>query len=119
MRYFTCQIESGQTTSFLLLSADHQQGVRPLPIDRKTAHQPGRSPYTGTTLVELVVVVAVMTLVMGAIVPLFTHMRRSWDTWQNTSEAVQNGRVLMDHMHRNLAEATQITAVSNSSQTSG
>ena len=119
MRDFTGQLELGQTTSFLLLSADHQQGVRPLPIDRKTAHQPGRSPYTGTTLVELVVVVAVMTLVMGAIVPLFTHMRRSWDTWQNTSEAVQNGRVLIDHMHRNLAEATQITAVSNSSQTSG
>ena len=119
MRDFTGQIELGQTTSFLLLSADHQQEVRPLPIDRKTPHQPGGTAYAGTTLVELVVAIAMLAVVMGAITPLVMHTRRSWDTWQNNSEAVQNGRVLMDHMHRTLAEATQITAVSNASESNG
>ena len=106
-------------TSFFLSSADNQQGKCPLPIDRKTAHRRGRTPCGGTTLVELVVAIAMLTLVMSAIMPLFAHIRRSWDVWQNTSEAVQNGRVLIDHMYRHLAEATKITAVSDASQSSG
>ena len=102
-----------------LLIADNQHGVRPLPIDRKTAHSQARIPYAGITLVQMVVAIAMLTVVMGAIMPLTTHIRRSWDTWQNSSEGLQNGRVLMDHMRRHLATAKKITAVSASSETAG
>ena len=37
----------------------------------------------------------------------------------NSSDAIQNGRVLMDHMHRTLAKATQVTSVSSASTSSG
>ena len=102
-----------------LLIADNQHGVRPLPIDRKTAHSQARIPYAGITLVQMVVAIALLTVVLGAIMPLTTHIRRSWDTWQNSSEGLQNGRVLMDHMRRHLATAKKITAVSASSETAG
>ena len=78
-----------------------------------------KTTRTGTTLVELVVAIAMMTVVMGAVLPLFAHIRRSWDIWQNNSEVVQNGRVLTDHMHRTLAAATRITAVSDASESKG
>ena len=75
--------------------------------------------YAGTTLVELVVAIAMLTVLMGAVIPVITHTRRSWDTWKNNSEIVQNGRVLIDHMRRHLATAQKITAVSASSDTEG
>ena len=111
--------EASQTIPFFLLNADNQQGVRPLPIDRETTNPRGRTPSAGTTTVELVVAIAMLTLVTAAIMPVLGHVPRSWDTWQNDSETVQNGRVPIDPVHRNLAEATKITAASSASESSG
>ena len=46
-------------------------------------------------------------------------MFHSWDSKQGATEAIQNGRVLMDHINRHLLNAKRITAVSASTITNG
>ena len=69
----------------------------------------------GVTLMELVIAMAMITIIFAAVLPQFALIRNSWDIKQGTAEALQNGRVLMDHINRNLSKAKQITAVAASS----
>ena len=73
----------------------------------------------GLTLLEMVIALAMMGIVFGAIVPQFTVIRNSWDSKQGAAESLQNGRVLIDHLNYNLAKAVKITAVSDASETNG
>jgi hypothetical protein len=60
-----------------------------------------------------------MVIVFAAIVPQFRIILNSWDSKAGAAEALQNGRVLIDHLNRNLSKAVRITAVSASSVTNG
>jgi type II secretory pathway pseudopilin PulG len=71
------------------------------------------------TLLELVLAMVMMTIIFAAVLPQFAAIRNSWDSKQGSSEALQNGRVLMDHISRNLSKAKRITAVSASTVTNG
>jgi len=71
------------------------------------------------TLLELVLAMTMITIIFAAVVPQFAVMGHSWDIKQGSAEALQNGRVLMDHISRNLSEAKIITVVSDSSVTNG
>ena len=73
----------------------------------------------GTTVVELIIAMAIMTIVLGTILPVFAGIRNSSDTQQACSDMVQNARVLNEHLLRHLAQATRIVAVSPSSQADG
>ena len=84
----------------------------PLTADKRAARP-------GTTLVELVVAISLMVVIMGAVLPLIGNMRNTWDTAQNNTDALQNGRVLINHLNLQLSQAVQITDVSPSSQTLG
>jgi type II secretory pathway pseudopilin PulG len=64
---------------------------------------------------ELVIAMAMLTIIFAVVLPQFAVIRNSWDIKQSSSEMLQNGRVLMDHINRNLAKAKQIAAVSSSS----
>jgi len=68
---------------------------------------------------ELVIAMAMITIIFAVVLPQFAIVRNSWDLKQGTSEAIQNGRVLTDHISRNLSKAKRITAVSASSVTNG
>lgn len=74
---------------------------------------------TALTLLEMVIALAIMATVFAAILPLFRNIQNSWDSKQAAAETVQNGRVLIDHLNRNLAKAVKITAVSDSATTIG
>ncbi|MFZ0034626.1 MAG: hypothetical protein WAK60_06530 [Sedimentisphaerales bacterium] len=74
---------------------------------------------TGLTIAEMVVAMTPMVLIFAAILPQFRAMFNSWDSNAGTAETIQNGRVLIDHLNRNLAKAVRITAVSASSVTNG
>ena len=78
-----------------------------------------RASRPGTTLVELVVAISLMVLIMGAVLPLIGSMRNTWDTAQNNTDALQNGRVLINHLNLSLSQALRITDVSPSSQSLG
>jgi competence protein ComGC len=71
------------------------------------------------TLVELLISMAIMVVVFAAVVPQLKVIHNSWDSKVGAFETIQNGRVLTDHLNRNLASAIQITAVSDSSETNG
>ena len=71
------------------------------------------------TLLELVLAMTMITIIFAAVVPQFAIMGHNWDSKQGSAEALQNGRVLMDHISRNLSEAKRITAVSAFTVTNG
>jgi type II secretory pathway pseudopilin PulG len=74
---------------------------------------------TGLTLVEMVVAMALMVIIFAAILPQFRVISNSWDSKAGAAETLQNGRVLIDHLNRNLSKAVRITAVSDPNQTNG
>jgi hypothetical protein len=60
-----------------------------------------------------------MAIIFAALVPQFRMIQNSWETKVGASETLQNGRILIDHLNRNLSKALKITAVSDSSETNG
>ncbi|MDO8303513.1 MAG: hypothetical protein Q7T18_09750, partial [Sedimentisphaerales bacterium] len=71
------------------------------------------------TLVELIVGMAIMVVAVAALAPMFHCIQNSWAYKQSSSETLQNGRVLVDHIVANLSQATRITSVSASTVNSG
>ena len=67
----------------------------------------------GLSLMEMLIAMAIMAVVFAAILPQFRNIQNSWASKQGVSEALQNGRVLIDHINRNLSRAERITAVSD------
>jgi type II secretory pathway pseudopilin PulG len=67
------------------------------------------------TLMELIIAMAMLTIIFAVVLPQFAVIRNSWDIKQSSAEMLQNGRVLIDHINRNLSKAKQIAAVSSSS----
>ncbi len=78
-----------------------------------------RSCARAMTLIEIIVSLAIMAIIFTVILPQFVTMRNSWDSKQAAAETLQNGRILIDHLNRNLSKAVRITAVSDSSITNG
>ena len=62
---------------------------------------------------------AIITIIFAAVLPQFRAIQNSWDSKQGSAEALQNGRVLINHLNRNLSKAVRITAVSDPSETHG
>jgi len=71
------------------------------------------------TLVEMTVAMAIMAIIFAALLPQLRLIQNSWDSKVGASETLQNGRVLIDHLNRNLSKASRITAVSDSSEMNG
>ena len=65
------------------------------------------------TFLEMIISLAIMAVVFAAILPQFRNIQNSWSSRQGAAEALQNGRVLIDHLNRNLSSAVLITAVSD------
>jgi type II secretory pathway pseudopilin PulG len=74
---------------------------------------------SGLTLMEMIIALSIITVIFAAIFPLFGQIRDGWESKQAATEALQNGRILIDHMNRNLAKAVKVTAVSEASETDG
>jgi len=77
------------------------------------------SPYRGLTILEMVLAMSITAIVFTAIAPQFHSIQNSWAAKQTTSRIIQNGRVLIDHLNRNLTKAVKVTTVTNSSETNG
>jgi len=73
----------------------------------------------GFTLVELILAFAIIVIIFAAVVPQFMAIRNSWAGTEAKAEIIQNGRVLAEHITRNLAAAKQIVAVSSGSDLNG
>jgi len=73
----------------------------------------------GLTLVEMIIALAILSLVIAVVLPQLRAINNSWDTRVSAAETLQNGRILIEHLNRNLSKAARITAVSDSSTTNG
>lgn len=71
------------------------------------------------TIAELIIAMAIMVIIMAAIMPQFRAIQNSWATSETLANITQNGRVLEEHMIRNISTAKQITSVSASDVTEG
>ena len=71
------------------------------------------------TLLEMILAMSIVAVIFAALLPQFRVVLNSWATREGTAESLQNARVLIDHINRNLSKATKITAVSDSTTTSG
>src|SRR4030042_602244 len=75
--------------------------------------------YPALTILEIVIALAIITIIFAAVVPQFRVILNGWDSRQANTEVLQNGRVLIGHINRNLGKAAKVTAVSDSSETNG
>ena len=73
----------------------------------------------GLTLLEMVIAIAIMTVIFMSILPQFKNIRNSWETKQANAEVLQNGRVFMEYLNHHLAEAARITSISDPLETDG
>jgi len=71
------------------------------------------------TLVEMLLAMAIMAVVFAVIAPQFYIVRKNWDSKAANAEVLQNARVLMEHINRNLAQASRISSVSAAADTDG
>jgi len=71
------------------------------------------------TLFEMTIALAIMAIVFAAILPQFRNIQNSWATKQANTETLQNARILMDHLNKNLAEAVRINGVSGPAEPNG
>ncbi|MGA1979396.1 MAG: LamG domain-containing protein [Sedimentisphaerales bacterium] len=71
------------------------------------------------TILEIIIALAIITIIFAAVLPQFRVIQNGWDSRQAATEVLQNGRVLIDHINRNLSKAIKITAVSNPTETNG
>ncbi|MHC4625087.1 MAG: PilW family protein, partial [Planctomycetota bacterium] len=79
-----------------------------------------RSALRGAlTLTEMVIAMAIAAIVFAVVLPQLRVIQNSWDSREGASETLQNGRVLMDHLHRRLSKAVRINGVSGPSETNG
>ncbi len=73
----------------------------------------------GLTMLEMIISLAIIAVIFAVTLPQFRNMENSWASKRATADAIQNGRILVDHLSRDLARAAQITVVSDSSDTTG
>jgi len=73
----------------------------------------------GLTLAEMIIAMAIMVIIMAAIMPQFRAIRNSWASSEASANMIQNGRVLQEHIVRNLSAAKRIVRVSSSSIANG
>lgn len=75
--------------------------------------------YSGLTLLEMVIAMLIMAAIFAVLVPQLKALQNSWNSRAGSSEILQNGRVLIDHLQRSFVSASQITAVSGPAETIG
>jgi hypothetical protein len=71
------------------------------------------------TLLEVTIAIAIMVIVFAILVPQLSALHKSWDAKAGNTETLQNGRILKDHLQRNISSAVRITAVSGPTETNG
>ena len=71
------------------------------------------------TILEIIIALAIITIIFAVVLPQFRVILNGWDSRQAGTEVLQNGRVLIDHISRNLSKAVKITAVSDLNEPNG
>ncbi len=68
-----------------------------------------RLNFSGLTLIELMVVVAILTFIILGLVTFFSGGARSWISGQNQLQAQREARIAVDRMSKELKGANKVT----------
>lgn len=71
------------------------------------------------TMIEMLIAMAVIVIIFATVAPQIKCIQNSWASKRENASIIQNGRVLMDHIARNLSEAGRIVAVSSPAEPNG
>lgn len=72
-----------------------------------------------TTLMELLIALAVIVVILSVVAPQIKAIRNSWASKIANSELIQNGSAIVDHITSQLAASNRITAVSEPQDNTG
>jgi len=78
-----------------------------------------RERCRGLTILEMVIAMAIMSIIFAVVLPQFKNIKNSWDSKRANAEILQNGRVFAECLNRYLAKANMIRAISDPSETDG
>lgn len=67
---------------------------------------------TGFTLIEVVITVALLSIVLGAMLTIFESVQRSTAFVQNRSETLDSMRLVVDQITKEIRQATSVSASS-------
>lgn len=73
----------------------------------------------GVTLTELMIVVALIGILFVAVQPYFYTLRKTWHQADGRSDILQNARIGLDKMVRELRQATGFSSVTASTEAAG
>jgi len=62
----------------------------------------------GFTIIELLITIAILMLISGAVYTSFTLSQRAYRESENSAEITQNGRVILERMNREIHQAKEI-----------
>jgi len=62
----------------------------------------------GFTIIELLITIAILMLISGAVYTSFTLSQRAYRESENSAEITQNGRVILQRMNREIHQAKEI-----------
>ncbi len=85
----------------------------------KTKQANNKTQNRAMTITEIVVAMAILAILFSAVLPQFRNINNSWDIKKAAAETIQNERVLIDHINRNLAKANLILAISDPDEDEG
>jgi len=73
----------------------------------------------GWTLAEMLMVLALVSMLFLAVLPQFRMLQKSWTLKEASAETTQHSRVLFDHLHRQITTASALSDLSPAAQTLG
>jgi prepilin-type N-terminal cleavage/methylation domain-containing protein len=79
----------------------------------------GRRRVRAMSLIEVIVAMAIVSIVFVLLVEQFRTSRISWASKRANTEVIQNGRALMNHITFHLMKARRVTAVSDPCDSNG
>ena len=78
-----------------------------------------KNSYRALSMLEMILALAIMAIVFTAIIPQFRNIQNSWASRQGNLEAIQNARILVQHINENISKAARVSDVSASSVAAG
>jgi len=70
-------------------------------------------------MLEMIISLAIIAVMFAVILPQFKNIENSWASKRDAAVALQNSRILIEYLNRNLTKAIEITAVSDPCDTTG
>ncbi len=83
------------------------------------SHAQANRSKRGATLLEMILVVALIGGLMAAVTPVVRVVNMGWQTGERRIEVIQNARVAMDETVRGLRQARRVSAVSDPGDATG